>query len=84
MDKPAKIRFARNVAIVAGAFTLLMSLLMLFNYFQLSSHDPIENETLKALVDRLGNEPGNEALLNEIRAFDLMARKAYFTSKWQI
>jgi len=57
---------------------------MLFNYFQLSTNDPIESETLKALVERIKSDPNNEQLLGEIRAFDLMARKAYFTSKWQI
>jgi len=78
------IRFALNAAIIAAVFSVLMSLLMLFNYYKLSTNDPIESETLKALVERLNTDPQNEQLLNEIRAFDLMARKAYFTSKWQI
>jgi outer membrane protein assembly factor BamB len=34
--------------------------------------------------ERLGNDPNNAELLHEIRMFDLMARKAYFTSKWQV
>jgi outer membrane protein assembly factor BamB len=84
MDKPTKIQFALNAAIIAAVFSVLMSLLMLFNYYKLSTNDPIESETLKALVERLNTDPQNEHLLNEIRAFDLMARKAYFTSKWQI
>ena len=84
MDKPTKIQFALNAAIIAAVFSVLMSLLMLFNYYKLSTNDPIESETLKALVERLNTDPQNEQLLNEIRAFDLMARKAYFTSKWQI
>lgn len=84
MDKPTKIRLATNAAIIAGIFSALISILMLFNYFQLSTNDPIESETLTALVERLKSDPNNEQLLSEIRAFDLMARKAYFTSKWQI
>ena len=84
MDKPTKIRLATNAAIIAGIFSALISILMLFNYFQLSTNDPIESETLKALVERLKSDPNNEQLLGEIRAFDLLARKAYFTSKWQI
>jgi len=82
--KENKIRLATNAAIIAGIFSALISILMLFNYFQLSTNDPIESETLKALVERLKSDPNNEQLLGEIRAFDLMARKAYFTSKWQI
>jgi len=84
MDKPTKIRLAINAAIIAGIFSALISILMLFNYFQLSTHNPVESETLKALVERLKSDPNNEQLLSEVRAFDLMARKAYFTSKWQI
>jgi len=84
MDKPTKIQLALNAAIIAAVFSVLMSLLMLFNYYKLSTNNPIESETLKALIERLNTDPQNEQLLNEIRAFDLMARKAYFTSKWQI
>ena len=82
--REGSIRLATNAAIIAGIFSALISILMLFNYFQLSTNDPIESETLKALVERLKSDPNNEQLLGEIRAFDLMARKAYFTSKWQI
>lgn len=84
MDKPTKIRLAINTAIIAAIFSALISILMLFNYFQLSTNNPIESETLKALVERLKSDPNNDQLLGEIRSFDLMARKAYFTSKWQI
>jgi len=84
MDKPTKIRLAINAAIIAGIFSALISILMLFNFVQLSTNDPIESKTLKALVERLKSDPNNDQLLGEIRAFDLMARKAYFTSKWQI
>jgi len=82
--REGSIRLAINAAIIAGIFSALISILMLFNYFQLSTNDPIESETLKALVERLKSDPNNEQLLGEIRAFDLMALKAYFTSKWQI
>jgi hypothetical protein len=30
------------------------------------------------------DEPNNEELKEEIRSFDLLARKAYFTSRWQV
>jgi outer membrane protein assembly factor BamB len=84
MDKQTKIRLATNAAIIAAIFSLLISILMLFNYLQLSTNDPIESATLKVLVEKLKSEPNNQQLLQEVRAFDLMARKAYFTSKWQI
>ena len=70
--------------IISAFFMLLTGLVLLFNYLQLTGTDPIESETMTALIDRLSADPGNEALRNEIRAFDLMSRKAYFTGKWQI
>jgi outer membrane protein assembly factor BamB len=70
--------------IISAFFMLLIGLVLLFNYLQLAGTDPIESETMTALIERLSADPNNEALRNEIRAFDLMSRKAYFTGKWQI
>lgn len=70
--------------IISGFFMLLTGLVLLFNYLQLSSTDPIESQTITALLERLSDDPNNETLRNEIRVFDLMSRKAYFTGKWQI
>ena len=41
-------------------------------------------KAIEALVKRLSQEPNNEVLKEEIRSFDLLARKAYFTSRWQV
>ena len=73
-----------NTIIITAIFSLVVSLIMLFNYLQLANNDPIESTALKALVERLSDDPNNTQLQSEIRAFDLMARKAYFTSQWQI
>lgn len=73
-----------NIAIIAAIFSILIAVVMLVNYYRLSANDPIESETLKTLVERLKSEPNNQQLMNEIRAFDLLARKAYFSAKWQI
>jgi hypothetical protein len=53
-------------------------------FLQTKFNDPIDNKTIPELVKRLSENPSDEALKQEIRAFDLMARKAYFTSQWQI
>jgi outer membrane protein assembly factor BamB len=46
--------------------------------------DPIESKALEVLVQRLKEEPNNDGLKTEIRNYDLLARKAYFNSQWQI
>lgn len=73
-----------NTIIISTFFILLIGLVLLFNYIQLAGNDPVESETMTALIERLSADQNNEALRNEIRAFDLMARKAYFTGKWQV
>ncbi len=84
MNIKEKSEIAKKTAKVAGVFCLLISSLLLLNYWQMSSSDPLESEVLETLVQRLALEPGNQELINEIREFDLLARKAYFTSLWQV
>ncbi len=79
-----KIKLSQNVIVIAGIFCITVALLLLLNFWQVSNNDPIESEALKALVERLKDEPNNEELKVEIRNFDLLARKAYFNSQWQV
>ncbi len=74
----------RLVAIIAGIFTALTGLLLILNYLQIHTGDPLNSAALKSLVDRLSLEPDNQQLMDEVRLMDLLARKAYFTSLWQI
>ena len=79
-----KLSLARKLAIIAAGFSFVICILLIVNFVQSKSVDPIESATLKALVQRLKSDPQNEALINEIRSFDLLARKAYFTNQWQL
>jgi outer membrane protein assembly factor BamB len=79
-----KIKLAGYVAWLAAGFSIIMAVLLVANFVQTKLNDPIDNKTIPALVKRLNENPGDEDLKAEIRAFDLMARKAYFTSQWQI
>lgn len=79
-----KEKLVRLVAIIAGIFTALVGLLLVLNYVQIHSGDPLNSAALKSLVDRLSLEPDNQKLMEEVRQLDLLARKAYFTSIWQI
>ncbi len=75
---------ALRTAYIAGIFSIIISSIMLLNYWQLVSSDPLESEALKSLVERLQEDTSNEELKHEIRNLDLMARNAYFTNRWQI
>lgn len=84
MDKEKNILIAQRVALISGIFCSVVALLLILNFWQMRQHEPLESATIEALVERLSIEPNNETLKEEIRGFDLLARKAYFTSRWQI
>ena len=69
---------------VSGIFSLVVALLLVINFLQMRKHEPLESETLESLVERLEENPDDEALREEIREFDLIVRKAYFTNQWQV
>jgi outer membrane protein assembly factor BamB len=84
MTNNDKIKLAQNIALIAGIFSAVVALLLLLNYWQISKTDPVESKALEVLVERLKQEPNNDGLKTEIRNYDLLARKAYFNSQWQI
>lgn len=84
MTNTDKIKLTQNIAVIAGIFSAVVALLLLLNYWQISKTDPIESKALEVLVQRLKEEPNNDGLKAEIRNYDLLARKAYFNSQWQI
>ena len=78
------IEFWKKIAIVAASFSFVISMLLIVNYLQYQRIDPVETELINTLVERLNEDPENNQLRDEIRVVDLLARKAYFTSQWQI
>ncbi len=79
-----KIKLARQIAIIAGIFSAMVAMVLILNYIQISSGNPLESEALKALVERLNSEPDNLALIEDVRNLDLMVRRAFFNNLWQI
>jgi len=73
-----------RVAQVSGAFVFIISILLIVNFAQYNSIDPVETELINTLVDRLNQNPGDEQLREQVRALDLLSRKAYFTNQWQV
>jgi outer membrane protein assembly factor BamB len=83
-DPQQIIRLLRNIAIVAGAAAIFIAILLVLNYFQLKKADPLNSHAMKILVEELRKDPNNDQIRENIRELDLMARKAFFTSQWQI
>ncbi len=77
-------QFWQRIALIAGAFSFVICILLIVNYAQINRADPINTEIINSLVERLNQNPADEELREEIRALDLLARKAFFTNQWQI
>jgi len=75
---------AKRIALVSAILAILLSVLMIANYVQTKSIEPLNNEAINQLMLKLQKNPNDEALKEQIRALDLLARKAYFTNQWQI
>jgi outer membrane protein assembly factor BamB len=84
MNNTDKLKLTQNIALIAGIFCITVALLLLLNFIQVKNSNPIESKALQSLVNRLKQEPNNDELKVEIRNFDLLARKAYFNSQWQV
>ncbi|MBT5529484.1 MAG: hypothetical protein HOK35_10020, partial [Cytophagia bacterium] len=56
-----------SIAYISGVFSLIICTLLIANYLQMQKVDPIEQNTLNALIERLNENPEDEALREEIR-----------------
>lgn len=71
----------KAIGIIAGIFSLVVSLLMVANNLSLKHADPIHSPTLLKLLEDLKASPKDEAIREEIRELDYLARRAFFTSQ---
>ncbi|MBK7132579.1 MAG: hypothetical protein IPH69_07070 [Bacteroidales bacterium] len=72
------------VSQIAGAFTVIVALTMLFSLIQLKTINPLDSPALLSVKEQFDKDPANAAKAEQVRAMDLMARKAYFSSRWQV
>lgn len=77
-------RLLRVTGYISGMFTLFVALTMIFGYIQLQTVKPLENPALVFLKDQYDKNPASIDLKEQVRSLDLMARRAYFTTRWQI
>ncbi len=84
MTKDNQLKIWQYTETVTGIFCLIVALLLLLNFWQIRKYDPLESKSLQQLIQRLSESPGDESLKQDIRSLDLLARKAYFTSRWQV
>jgi outer membrane protein assembly factor BamB len=81
-DSRVRLRLAaRGAAAAAAVYCLVLAALLLANAAQLRRADVVESDAVDRLVKRLEASPGDAGLREEIRAFDFVARRAYFDTR---
>lgn len=68
----------RMVRGIAGAFVLIVSLVMLFAHLTTDAVDPLKSPELKELKEKLRLNPADEPTKQQIRNTDLQLRARYF------
>ncbi|MDQ1327142.1 MAG: hypothetical protein QG641_422, partial [Candidatus Poribacteria bacterium] len=66
------------IAIFAVVFSIIASALMVSNFIQLKSSDPLNSPELAELKAQLFRQPADVSLKEQIRTLDLQLRKSYF------
>ncbi len=78
------IRIIRVISHIAGTFTMVVALTMIFSLLQQKIINPLDNPVLLSVKEQFDRDPANAVNAEQVRAMDLMARKAYFSSRWQV
>ena len=78
------IKLLQSIAFAGAMLAFVLCILISVNYFQVKSSDPLNSPVMKSLIEKYKSNPDDEQLKAEIRELDLLARKAFFTNKWQI
>jgi len=74
----------KSISHVAGIFTLVVAITMLFSYIQFKTIIPLDNPVFVSLKEEYDKDPENANKIEQVRAMDLMARKAYFATRRQV
>ena len=83
-QRPMLVVLAQSVALVAALFVVVLSVLMVADHVRLLKMDPLNDPTLLELREKLGDSTEkDEALVEQIRTYDLYARRAFFSNQEQ-
>lgn len=79
-----EIRIFKGISMVAAIFTVVIAITMIFSLIQLKTINPLDNPSVQSIKEQFDRDPENRDKAELVRAMDLMARKAYFSSRWQV
>ncbi len=79
-----ELKILRGISTGAGIFTLIVALTMLLSVVQMKVLDPLDNPVIVSVKEEFDKDHENAVKAEQVRALDLMARKAYFASRRQV
>lgn len=71
---------ARSVFVVAGIFSLVVAVVIGINYIHTSMAGPLDSPVMAGLKEEYLAEQTDKELAEQIRALDLLSRRAFFSS----
>jgi hypothetical protein len=71
-----EISLFKGISLISGIFTLVIAFTMIFSLLQLKRINPLENPALLHVKEQFDKDPNNKDKAEQVRAIDLMARKA--------
>jgi outer membrane protein assembly factor BamB len=74
----------KGISLTSGVFTLVVAITMIFSLIQIKTINPLDSPSLQSIKEQFDRDPDNRDKAEQVRAIDLMARKAYFSSRWQV
>ncbi len=83
-QRPVLSLLAQSVAMAAAVFSLILCILLIADFVRIQKMDPLNDPHLLQLREKLADSTdGREALAEQIRTFDLYARRAFFSNQEQ-
>jgi outer membrane protein assembly factor BamB len=79
-----EISIFNGISLAAGVFTVVVAITMILSLVQLKTIKPLDSPTVQIIKEQFDRDTDNKDLAEQVRAIDLMARKAYFSSRWQV
>ena len=87
-DNPSQVKLlfalSRGMILISLLIAVIVSTLVLANYYQIQKADVLNSSGLHLLKEQLKDNKADELLRNDVRSVHLLARKAYFNSLWQV
>jgi outer membrane protein assembly factor BamB len=68
-----------RLAVITGVFCLIISLLLVLNFFQGLKVDPLQSKELSSMKTDLISQPANDKLKQQIRSLDMRLRQQHAT-----